>query len=534
MSELTTLIGEARGHLDAGRSLEGLDLAQDVLARARQAGAPEVIAQALDLNGEAWLLRSDYPNAMTCYLESLELWRSLERPSEVISCLQCVGQIDMHVGNLSAAAQAFSDAFDLARDHDPATQAPMSHRLGMLYARLGEIEKAQQFHEAAVSVHRQLGDKAGMASSLNSIGTLFLSSAEANRFTDPVAAQQALLRARSYLEEASALAAETADRHLQGLIVGNIGSVVARLGHVDDAIELMQAQLRIVREIGDRYNESLSLANIGEALHLLGRTEEAIEALSGSLSIAETLESVARQRRAHEELARCYEAIEDYPRALFHFKRFYEFNEATRAEQNESRIRDLQVQIAVNEVRKEAERYRNERDGLARVNLLLHDEAYRDALTGLANRRRLDEALMEAYSRIQQEPLPLSIALADIDHFKQINDRFTHAIGDEVLRQVAHLLREAFRDSDLVARFGGEEFALVLTGLELEAALRVCERVRASIEAFDWAAIHPELRVTLSIGVTDVVSAGSGPAMLALADHKLYEAKRSGRNRVCH
>jgi diguanylate cyclase (GGDEF)-like protein len=146
----------------------------------------------------------------------------------------------------------------------------------------------------------------------------------------------------------------------------------------------------------------------------------------------------------------------------------------------------------------------------------------------------LDEALMEAYSRIQQEPLPLSIALADIDHFKQINDRFTHAIGDEVLRQVAHLLREAFRDSDLVARFGGEEFALVLTGLELEAALRVCERVRASIEAFDWAAIHPELRVTLSIGVTDVVSAGSGPAMLALADHKLYEAKRSGRNRVCH
>jgi diguanylate cyclase (GGDEF)-like protein len=528
------LIEEARGHLNAGRSQAALALAEEALAAAREASTPRALAAALHLNGEVRLARSEYPQAMTALLEALELWRSLDERDHVIACLHSVGQIDMHVGNLSAAAEAFSEALELARDHAPSTEGRLLQRLGMLYARFGDIDKAKEFHELSVELHRGLGDEAGMASSLNSIGTLFLRRSEATRTSHPKNSSQALLRARSYLEEAYSIATRTVDKHLQGLIIGNIGSVVARLGHVEDAIGLMESQLQIVQETGDRYNESLSLANIGEALHLLGRDVEAIEVLTRSLAIGAELDSPERQRRAHEELTHCYEAIEDYRLAFHHFKRFYEFDTAIREELNESQIRDLKVQVAVNEVRKEAEGYRNERDRLARDNLRLHDQAYLDGLTGLANRRRLDDALIELFDRVNREKKPLAIALADIDHFKQINDQYTHATGDRVLQQVARLLHSACRDGDLVARYGGEEFALVLLGLELEGALRVCERIRSSIEANDWAVVHPQLKVTLSIGVTDDVRLGSGPSMLAVADQKLYEAKRGGRNRVCH
>jgi two-component system cell cycle response regulator len=98
---------------------------------------------------------------------------------------------------------------------------------------------------------------------------------------------------------------------------------------------------------------------------------------------------------------------------------------------------------------------------------------------------------------------------------------------------VGRLLRVACRDEDLVARYVGEEFALVLVGLELKAAVRVCERVRSTIEEFGWESVAPGLKVTVSLGLTDELTFGSSQSMLATADRKLYQAKREGRNRVC-
>ncbi len=163
-----------------------------------------------------------------------------------------------------------------------------------------------------------------------------------------------------------------------------------------------------------------------------------------------------------------------------------------------------------------------------------------DALTGLANRRELTRFLSLEVERSWRNQRPLCVVLADLDHFKLINDQFSHAIGDNVLRVVGHILQEGCRAIDMVARYGGEEFAIVLPETEIDEALLLCERLRSQIEKFDWHKIRPGLVVTMSFGITAANWANSTTTSAALdhnklldaADGKLYEAKRMGRNRI--
>jgi two-component system, cell cycle response regulator len=124
------------------------------------------------------------------------------------------------------------------------------------------------------------------------------------------------------------------------------------------------------------------------------------------------------------------------------------------------------------------------------------------------------------------------VALADVDHFKGINDRFSHAVGDEVLRCVGEILRAHCRTGDLAGRYGGEEFVLVFRGQDIGPVWEACERVRRAVEGWDWPSIHPHLRVTLSMGLASSRSFEQPQALLDGADHWLYEAKRHGRNQI--
>ena len=166
----------------------------------------------------------------------------------------------------------------------------------------------------------------------------------------------------------------------------------------------------------------------------------------------------------------------------------------------------------------------------AEVELLAERErlALTDALTGIANRRAAEQALAKAIAGAERAHTPLSVGFFDIDHFKIVNDRFGHAVGDEVLRRVASTLEAAKRLSDTVARWGGEEFLAVLP-VSLDGAVAYCERVRKEIEQLTFpGASH----VTISAGVASRAGKEDAAALLARADERLYFAKSSGRNRV--
>ncbi len=159
----------------------------------------------------------------------------------------------------------------------------------------------------------------------------------------------------------------------------------------------------------------------------------------------------------------------------------------------------------------------------------LNELATRDILTGLANRFQFDKALEHSIHVATRYGRVFSMLLIDIDHFKGINDRYGHLIGDEVLKKLADLLVGNVRKSDLVARWGGEEIAVLLPDSDLEAAVSMAEIIRGRIEEADFAPVE---RLTCSIGVLQWYVGDGGDNMLRLADEKLYQAKEGGRNRV--
>lgn len=155
-----------------------------------------------------------------------------------------------------------------------------------------------------------------------------------------------------------------------------------------------------------------------------------------------------------------------------------------------------------------------------------------DELTGLYNRRYLDDRLGQEVIRAQRYQRHLSVVMADIDHFKKVNDEFSHLVGDNVLRAMGKILTAQCRSIDIIARYGGEEFLLCFPETSLAAAASVCEKIRQQIEFYAWSKIHSGLAVTMSFGVAAAPPHYDVDTLIALADEKLYEAKRSGRNRV--
>lgn len=160
-----------------------------------------------------------------------------------------------------------------------------------------------------------------------------------------------------------------------------------------------------------------------------------------------------------------------------------------------------------------------------------------DSLTGVANRHRFHEYLIQQWRQCAREEQPLSLILCDLDHFKRINDTYGHPVGDDCLRQVAQTLSTVVkRPADLVARYGGEEFALILPNTPPEGAQRIAERLRIAVANL-WFAYQPtsgSLGVTLSLGVAGLIphNSNSWNQLIALADRALYRAKQNGRNRV--
>jgi len=174
-------------------------------------------------------------------------------------------------------------------------------------------------------------------------------------------------------------------------------------------------------------------------------------------------------------------------------------------------------------------------DSLQHKTRVLEEASQRDKLTGLYNRARLDAYLAEEFAIAQRTGKPLSVIMADVDHFKRVNDTWGHPAGDRVLVAVAGALGGRLRPRDMVARYGGEEFMLILPETDAPGSEVVAERIRSKIAATatDFGGSEP-LKVTMSFGCATVNPGvfGTAAELLTAADQALYAAKRGGRNRV--
>ena len=275
------------------------------------------------------------------------------------------------------------------------------------------------------------------------------------------------------------------------------------LGQFDDAQQSGEGALAW---LGDRVPQirSLILSTLATELRAAGRVESAYDALARSAEL---------EREAFRELSELQLSLE---RATLE-------TSAARRESDELAAKNRELAQA------HAELVLRTRQ-LEVLQEQLRDQADRDWLTGLHNRRYLARELERpAHERLAA---PLTVAVLDLDHFKAINDRFGHAAGDQVLVRAAGLLLDVLRETDIVVRSGGEEFLVLMPGTDAHAGRAGCERIRRALEGEAWERVAPGLRVTASIGVASTEVPGDLEALVSLADQRLYDAKRAGRNCV--
>ena len=203
-----------------------------------------------------------------------------------------------------------------------------------------------------------------------------------------------------------------------------------------------------------------------------------------------------------------------------------------------SPVRMLGAHNDITELKETEEKLRQEAEKLRQLKEELKAQALQDELTGLYNRRAMREHFLWAVRNAKRRDESLSVLLLDIDHFKQINDQHGHDIGDRMLTQVSKVIADEARESDLVARIGGEEFVVLLHSVDSHKSLHIANRIRKAVEALNEHGIRP----TVSVGVATVEAKELGTeeeeadykSLMRKADLALYRAKHEGRNRACH
>lgn len=568
-----TLAGEAWA-LRHGDPAQAAELALKAKAQAEANGDEHALAESLVTLGFCQMRRANFKAAFDNASAACTLFERLQDYEGAQRALNTVGIIHGQTGNLTGALETFLKAHKLCEhlDDDEATANALNN-LAIVYNSVGDYASALDYYLRSLNLYRRLGNGKGELRALQNVGNVYI---ELGRFEDAL---------EHYLE-GTALEGAQDDKHIYALTLLNIGRAYHRLNNIPKALTYLhqgaanleginavadlsyaldelgavyrvqndlgkaihyhERSLAIRQEVGDLKGESETHLHMGKLYMQEGNYEDALISLQSALEQATKVGTKASVYRAHQQMARAYQEQGNYIAAYHHLEDYTETREALFDEKFDQRFNALRVSFEVEQKEREKEIYRlrsvelaKANEELQRLHVALEEksselerQATQDALTQLYNRRYFDDKLKTAFEHAREHGETLSVMIGDIDNFKSVNDTFSHQIGDDVLVHVAYLLQNHVRDCDVVARYGGEEFVILLPQSSVSDAYGVCERVRVMIQNSSWHEIHPELSVTMSMGICDDLSLENGEKMVAKADDKLYEAKRNGKNQI--
>ncbi len=408
-------------------------------------------------------------------------------------------------GEMTSGLEHAVASVELLREDDPALLRA-DHLLGLADAlsMVGSDQEALQRYSEALAIAQHAGDEEFLLRVINNTAYSYY---ELGRISEalPLCEQMVEMQTRGHVLSPYALST-LADTYLAA-------------GLPDRAEEVLSAVvLDEQTPVEDVVDTLLSRARIQRAF---GHHQVALDLLDEVLAAAQGQGFGELTARALREQAELSAEIGDFELA---YRRFVSYHDQSIAHHRaDTAVREAmsRAMVEVTQARRESAAYR--------------EMSYRDALTELHNRRYVDEHLDALLERTISAGEPFTAAFVDLDHFKRINDTWSHDVGDRVLQTVARLLARAIDDVDgaVTARMGGEEFLVVLPAITHDAAVRRLEHLRAAVQGHIWDALAPGARVTVSIGVSHAGEDGTERlGLLSTADRRLYDAKRAGRNRV--
>ncbi|CAN5851006.1 GGDEF domain-containing protein [soil metagenome] len=463
-------------------------------------GEPEAAAEALNNTGIAYFHLGDLANALEHHLQALAAFSALQHDAGEVQALVNIGMVYFGRGRFEEAQSAFVRAQANIGAVDDPTRALLLNHLGRVGLALGQVEAARVHNEVSLALMNDLGDRLGASYTCDDLAAVYL-----------------------------------------------------KLGQVETAERYLLDSLAVKRETGDSKGEAETCLQLGDLYLHQNRLDLALTTLHEGLASAERSAAKTEICQAHRGLARAYQQAEQFREACTHLEHHAHLSRELFDRGSDLRLQALRVRFEVEQTEREKELYRLKNVELAaavaelrslttslqgandeKEALLgkLEEQAREDALTGLYNRRYADRALGQMFAQARRYEHSLSVAVCDIDHFKRVNAAFSHQTGDVVLRRVADLLRNGVRSSDTVARYGGEEFVILFPETSLADAAQIVERICEAVVNHPWGALEPGLTVTLSAGVSADPTVTSHEKLLNLADKKLYEAKRMGKNQV--
>lgn len=445
----------------------------------------------------------DTASSLEHQLEALTLRRQQADPSALGMALSNISVDYRDLGQLDQSAQYCCEALETARSvGDVRTETAALSNLGLTRLAQGRPEEAGPLFSLLLELARQAGLTRRVTWGLHGMAELHLADGH------PELALPHLYEALTISQE-HALRSEEIETWL---LLGRSQPGRSQPGNSQPG----NSQLEHSRAHSSRQPEG---NQPGPA---------AVTSLERALHLAQGTRNLQAESKARLALADAHEQAAEPVQALAQLRAYLTLKGERESALTEQRAQVLAVRFGAEESRRENER-------LVAHARRMEESAHRDALTGLLNRRGLEPQLEAALLRARTLGTPLCLAMLDLDHFKQVNDRHSHQVGDEVLRAAAQLFLAGCRSSDGagVGRYGGEEFVILLPGTTLEVAAQLLERLRCRVQDHPWGQLRPMLAVTVSIGVAQLgVDAPSLAALVAAADACMYVAKSAGRNRV--
>ncbi len=336
----------------------------------------------------------------------------------------------------------------------------------------------------------------------------------------------------------------TSDEYGRALALLSLAEVYVQLERYDEAVERYQECIQILSPQMREMVLCEAMVGLAKVYLARGEAEPALGLLTDAIARGTSSGAPLEAAKAHAVMAQALKTLDRHKEALTHFEAYHELNDRTLRQLSDRRTQILTVQLEVEKLERDREIDRLHNVELARaytelaeLHQKLEQQAARlevlsrtDELTGLPNRRAFDERLEIELQRAHRTNTRVSVLMVDLDDFKQINDNFSHVVGDAVLRTTGQALNECMREVDMCARIGGEEFMVLLPETEPEGALVVAEKVVERVRELnqELCGVH----VTASVGVATLEPTDDEASLVARADARLYQAKRAGKNRA--